>query len=72
MTGTAYGSVYFTMLGADHAHVAVGMLANLWLMASVSRGLTAYRSIAVRVVVWYWYFVVAMTVLITAAQVSPA
>jgi heme/copper-type cytochrome/quinol oxidase subunit 3 len=72
LTGTAYGSIYFTLLGSHHAHVAVGLLINLWLLASVSRGLTAYRVSAVRVVAWYWYFVAAVAVLVVAAQVSPS
>jgi heme/copper-type cytochrome/quinol oxidase subunit 3 len=72
VTGTAYGSIYFTMLATDHAHVAIGLLANLWLLASVRRGLTAYRLTAVRAVAWYWSFVAAISVMFVLAQVSPS
>ncbi len=30
--GSAYASIYFTLLGIHHAHVAVGMLIELWLV----------------------------------------
>jgi cytochrome c oxidase subunit 3/cytochrome c oxidase subunit I+III len=72
LTGSAYGSVYFTMLGADHAHVAVGLLLSIWMLARLVGGLTNHRVVAVRVVGWYWYFVAGITVVVTAAQVSPS
>ena len=28
----AYSSIYYTLLGADHAHVALGILFNVWLL----------------------------------------
>ena len=31
-TDDAYSSIYYTLLGADHAHVALGLLFNLWLL----------------------------------------
>jgi heme/copper-type cytochrome/quinol oxidase subunit 3 len=70
--GSAYGSIYFTMLGTHHAHVALGLVANLWLLAKLSRGLTGYRITAVRVVSYYWYFVAAIAIAVTFAQVSPS
>jgi cytochrome c oxidase subunit 3 len=71
--GGSYGSIYFTMLTADHAHVALGLLLNLWLMARVGLGgLTNYRVIATRAIAWYWYFVVAVTLLVTLTQLSPS
>lgn len=72
LTGSAYGSIYFTMLGAHHAHVAVGLLLNLWLLARLTGGLTPYRLTAVRVVAWYWYFVALVAVAVVIAQVSPS
>ena len=72
ITGSAYGSIYFTLLGSHHAHVAVGLLLNCWLLASISRGLTDYRIKAVRVIAWYWYFVAAAGIAVVAAQVSPS
>jgi cytochrome c oxidase subunit III len=70
---TAYGSIYFTLLGADHAHVALGIVFNLWVLARLLGGrLTNYRSVTVQAVALYWVFVNAMTVLVTLAQVSPS
>jgi heme/copper-type cytochrome/quinol oxidase subunit 3 len=69
---TAYGSIYFTLLGTHHAHVAAGLLLNLWLLARLATGLTAYRVQAVQVVALFWAFVNAVAVLVVAAQVSPS
>jgi cytochrome c oxidase subunit I+III len=67
----AYGSIYFTMLGAHHAHVIAGILFNLWLLVRLSSGLTHYRAVAVRAAAVYWVAMAATGVLITATQVSP-
>jgi heme/copper-type cytochrome/quinol oxidase subunit 3 len=69
---TAYGSIYFTLLGADHAHVALGIVFNLWVLARLLGGLTSYRVVTVQAVAVYWVFVNAMTVLVTLTQVSPS
>jgi heme/copper-type cytochrome/quinol oxidase subunit 3 len=71
-SGTAYGSIYFTLLGADHAHVFVGILFNVWVMARLVTGLTNYRLVTVRAVAFYWVFVTLLTVLVTLTQVSPS
>ena len=42
-------SIYFTLLGADHAHVAVGMLLELWFVLRLARGLTRYRLVGLQV-----------------------
>ena len=68
----AYGSIYFTLLGAHHAHVLVGILLNLWLAARLLTGLTNYRVIGVRVIAVYWYFVDVLAVLVTATVLSPS
>jgi cytochrome c oxidase subunit III len=68
----AYGSIYFTLLGTHHAHVLVGMLLDLWLLARLLTGLTNYRVIAVRTVALYWYVVNALAILVVATQVSPS
>jgi cytochrome c oxidase subunit 3 len=68
----AYGSIYFTMLGAHHAHVLVGILLSLFVLVRLISGLTNYRVIAVRVVALYWYFVAVVGVLVTLTQVSPS
>jgi heme/copper-type cytochrome/quinol oxidase subunit 3 len=71
-TTNAYGSVYFTMLGAHHIHVIVGLLLDLWLLVRLAGGLTAYRRTAVRAVSLYWYVIAAVGVAVTLVQVSPS
>jgi cytochrome c oxidase subunit I+III len=71
-SGTAYGSIYFTLIGADHVHVFVGILFNLWVMSRLIKGLNNYRLITVRAVAFYWVFVNLLTVLVTLTQVSPS
>jgi cytochrome c oxidase subunit III len=69
---TAYGSIYFTLLAAHHAHVALGLLLELWVLARLAGGLTHYRVVTLQAVALYWIFVNAMAVLVVAAQVSPS
>jgi len=71
-TGSAYGSAYFTLLGAHHAHVAAGLLLDAWLLLRLLGGLTPYRATAVRIAAWYWVFVAGMGVLVTLTVISPA
>ncbi len=69
----AYASIYYVLVGADHAHVALGILLDLFLLAKLAGGrVTRYRLVGLRVAAWYWHFVNAMTVLIVLTQVSPA
>jgi cytochrome c oxidase subunit 3/cytochrome c oxidase subunit I+III len=69
---TAYASIYFTLLGAHHFHVAVGMLLELWLVTRLVGGLTNYRVTAVRAVSWYWHFVNLMALFVVGTQLSPS
>jgi heme/copper-type cytochrome/quinol oxidase subunit 3 len=66
-----YGSIYFTLLAADHAHVALGILFDVWVLARLWSGLTNYRVVTVRVVALYWYVVIGVTILVVATQLSP-
>ena len=66
----AYGSIYFTLLGAHHVHVAVGLLLDVWLLARLVGGLTDYRVKAVRAIALYWHVVNAIAVFVVATQVS--
>jgi heme/copper-type cytochrome/quinol oxidase subunit 3 len=68
----AYASIYFTLLGADHAHVALGLLLNGWLLLRLLGGLTPYRVTALRAVTLYWHAVNAITLLVTATILSPS
>jgi cytochrome c oxidase subunit I+III len=68
----AYGSIYYTVLGADHAHVFVGLLLDVWLLARLLGGLTDYRVTGVRAVAWYWHFANVMTLLVVGTILSAA
>jgi cytochrome c oxidase subunit 3 len=69
----AYGSVYYALLGLHHAHVAVGLALDLWVLAKLFGGrLTNYRLIAVRVLGLYWYFVSAMAIFVVFTQLFPS
>jgi cytochrome c oxidase subunit III len=72
ITRNAYSSIYYTLLGADHAHVALGILFNLWLLAKLSRGLTTYRVHATQAIAWYWHAVNVLTVVVIATLLSAA
>jgi cytochrome c oxidase subunit III len=66
----AYSSIYYTLLGADHAHVAVGILLVVWLLWKLARGLTMYRLNAVQVVAVYWHAVNLLTLIVTGVLLS--
>ena len=70
--GSAYGSIYYTLLGLHHAHVLLGLLidvAVLWYVAL--RGLTNYWLISVRAAALYWYVVAGIAVFVVFTQTSP-
>ena len=66
----AYSSIYYTLLGADHAHVFLGILFNVWLLAKLATGLTTYRANAVQAVAWYWHAVNILTVAVIGTLLS--
>jgi heme/copper-type cytochrome/quinol oxidase subunit 3 len=70
ITRNAYTSIYYILLGADHAHVFVGLLLSLWLLAKLAGGLTLYRANASQAITWYWHFVNAMTVVVLLVLLS--
>ena len=69
-SGSAYASIYFTLLGAHHTHVAVGLLLELWLLGRIATGLTTYRLVALRATVFYWHFVNVLALVVVATQLS--
>jgi heme/copper-type cytochrome/quinol oxidase subunit 3 len=69
---SAYASIYFTMIGAHHAHVVVGIAIELWVLWKLLGGLTNYRMIGVRVAALYWYFVSFAAVAVVLTQVYPS
>ena len=70
ITTNAYTSIYYILLGADHAHVFVGLLLNIWLLAKLTGGLTLYRANASQAITWFWHFVNAMTVVVLLVLLS--
>jgi heme/copper-type cytochrome/quinol oxidase subunit 3 len=72
ITRDAYSSIYYVLLGADHAHVALGILFNLWLLWKLARGLTRYRVHATQAIAWYWHAVNALTLVVILTLLSAA
>ena len=70
ITRDAYTSIYYTLLGADHAHVLIAMLFNLWLLAKLTRGFTTYRLNAVRAITFYVYAVNVLTIVVFGTLLS--
>jgi len=66
----AYSSIYYTLLGADHVHVAVGIVLVVWLLWKLLRGLTTYRLGAVQVVAFYWHAVNLLTLIVLGVLLS--
>jgi heme/copper-type cytochrome/quinol oxidase subunit 3 len=66
----AYSSIYYTLLGADHAHVALGLLFDVWLLGKLLTGLTTYRVNATQAITWYWHAVNLITVAVIATLLS--
>jgi heme/copper-type cytochrome/quinol oxidase subunit 3 len=58
------------MLGADHAHVLVGLLLDVWLLSRFVRGLTDYAIAGLRATAFYWHAVNVITVVVLLAQLS--
>jgi cytochrome c oxidase subunit 3 len=69
---TTYGSIYFTLLGAHHLHVAAGIALNLGLLVRLAGGLTSYRLIGVNAIALYWSFVNAAAIAVVLTQISPS
>jgi cytochrome c oxidase subunit I+III len=68
----AYASIYFSLLGAHHAHVVLGLLIDAFLLVRIAGGLTEYRITGLRAAALYWYVVAAVGVFVVATQVSPS
>jgi heme/copper-type cytochrome/quinol oxidase subunit 3 len=66
----AYGSIYYVLLGADHAHVFFGLLLDLWLLGKLARGLTMYRLNATRAIATYWHAVNVLTLIVVGVLLS--
>jgi cytochrome c oxidase subunit III len=69
---TAYGSVYFTMIVAHHAHVVIGLLLDVGILVKLTGGLTGYRAVGVRAIALYWHFVNLTAIVVVLTQVAPS
>jgi len=70
--GSAYGSIYFTLLGAHHAHVFVGILLEAWFLLRLLGGVTAYRVVGLQATAFYWHAVNVLAIAVTIVQMSPS
>lgn len=71
--GSAYGSIYFTLLAVHHAHVLLGVLFDASLLWWLARdGLTNYRLTGVRATGLYWHVVNVLAVFVLLTQLSPS
>jgi heme/copper-type cytochrome/quinol oxidase subunit 3 len=66
----AYASIYYTLLGADQVHVALGLLLSAWMLLRLVGGLTPYRLTGLRATTLYWHVVNAITVILTVTIVT--
>lgn len=72
ITLNAYSSIYYVLLGAALAHVALGILFDLWLLGKLVRGLTTYRVHATQAIALYWHAVNVIALLVTLTLLSAA
>jgi cytochrome c oxidase subunit III len=59
----AYGSIFYTLLGAHYAHTVAAVLAGLWTLLRV-RLMTSERHLTLQVTALYWHFVNAVAVVV--------
>ena len=57
-------------LGADHAHVLIAVVFNLWLLAKLARGFTTYRLNAVQAITFYVHAVNVITIVVIGVLLS--
>ena len=67
---SAYASIRATMLGADHAHVVLGVLLSAWLALRLASGLSRYRVVATQSIAFYWHAVNVITLVVLALDLS--
>ena len=71
--GSAYGSIYFTLLAVHHAHVLLGILLDLTVLFFLAyRGLTNYWLIGVRGLALYWHVINVVAVIVVFTQLAPS
>ena len=72
ISADAYTSAHYVLLGADHAHVFVGILFDLWLLWKLSTGITTYRANALQAITLYTHFVNVLTWAVIGTILSAA
>lgn len=71
--GSAYGSIYYTLLVAHHIHVAFGVALDLAIVSQLmTRGITRYWLLATRNLALYWYVVNGLAIAVVFTQLSPS
>lgn len=71
--GSAYGSIYYTLLVVHHAHVLFGILLDFTILVFVAiRGLTNYWLIGVRGLALYWHVVNVLAVFVLVVTLAPS
>jgi cytochrome c oxidase subunit 3 len=70
--GSSYGSIYFTLLGAHHGHVAVALLLEAWLLIRLASGITRYRLVGLQAIAFYVHFVNVLALCVVGVQLSAA
>jgi len=68
----AYGSIDFTLVGAHHAHVVVGILLEAWFVLRLFGGVTRYRTVGIGATAFYWHAVNVLAVAVTIVHLSPS
>jgi heme/copper-type cytochrome/quinol oxidase subunit 3 len=68
---SAYSSIFFTLLGIDHAHVFLGILLTGFLLLRFATRITPYRLRALQAITFYWHAVNVITVAVLAVSLSP-
>jgi cytochrome c oxidase subunit III len=67
----SYTSILHVLAGADHAHVFVGVLFSLFLVAKLLDGrVTRYRRVGLQSAAWYWHTVNAVTLAVALVELS--
>lgn len=69
---TAYASIYFTLIGAHHTHVFIGILLTAWIFLRLLTRVTPYRLVGLQSIVFYWHFVNALALVVTLVQIFPS
>ena len=71
-SATSYASIYFTLVGAHHAHVFVGLLLTAWMLLRLLGGATMYRLVGLQAIAFYWHFVNVLALVVTLVQIFPS